>query len=957
MSTNEYTNLTIIDCNRQHSIQSISGNDENTALFTNELGNGGIQLKVGDTISVQGAYISEIGAGADTIEFKGENSGKTRTITYTKETYKYPTNIEDKYSNGSDALPVIAGYQEVELLPDQTITYNVIDNDTYITIQYYLNNAGDSGYISLPRRFSNRSDSTVSTEWDSLDNVEQGRPYKNLLDNQFVADDYFYYDNSASTESSTGLYKLKNDCKRFTLMKRNDTTFLRRQRVEPNGSTISHDLPPEFELLSGANYSIFKQPIRINVDNGFNSPDSISDNISRILKEANAPVDFNIKYQDIIQPVSQYVETQTFKPQLCSSDKTMNELQYQKFTYLRNSEAGGTPEERLEGALLYWSNYYNVYHKRPEIREAGQLLNNYLGSAQSNRYDILYINKKTQTLKTNNKWTQINLDGWRNFFKSQKLYPELFSNDNAQKISPATDLINVRTSVDNSRYFHFNTQRGSTRTSMLGSDNINYNASNTNNMSVPQFIYFDKTNEDKFTEGNDINNLCYGFATKYNYLGIDYIELHPELLSGFNEELFKNASGDIQIKIPLDSLLGYDHHYNAYGTACLIGSSGRLRADYIGINEWGLGTKNIKDQEAEPVNSAVSLSTSEYMRFNYIGTNNPKFEYDPDNTRFYFSYLHTPELSGQEWISAGDNASGLITEISDNSQGGSDEVYKINKRVNPYTYTPDMKPYNYQFDPAISYNYNTSGASKAERYISQPNRSIQAWEIFDSMSGIFISDFGYDEEDWDTGLFGILGFTYKQFNQTLDSDNNRNSRIINKNINNLNIPTTNSDIVSTDTRSYIVNQFGANYFTTQLPTTSTIKSRQFTPAITEKTASIKLKAVNLPRKMLRPYYCIRSDIIDSSHYIGGHTSNTLLPVVAVCDKQYSGGDFVFSSEEDYVFTITKDKVITNITTSIHDPDQSFSRVNKDSAVIYKIKSQVINDTNIAEELLQDFKKK
>ena len=179
MSTNEYTNLTIIDCNRQHSIQSISGNDENTALFTNELGNGGIQLKVGDTISVQGAYISEIGAGADTIEFKGENSGKTRTITYTKETYKYPTNIEDKYSNGSDALPVIAGYQEVELLPDQTITYNVIDNDTYITIQYYLNNAGDSGYISLPRRFSNRSDSTVSTEWDSLDNVEQGRPYKN----------------------------------------------------------------------------------------------------------------------------------------------------------------------------------------------------------------------------------------------------------------------------------------------------------------------------------------------------------------------------------------------------------------------------------------------------------------------------------------------------------------------------------------------------------------------------------------------------------------------------------------------------------------------------------------------------------------------------------------------------------------------------------------------------------
>ena len=36
----EYTDLKIIDCNRQHSIQVKSGNSENTALFTNELGRG-----------------------------------------------------------------------------------------------------------------------------------------------------------------------------------------------------------------------------------------------------------------------------------------------------------------------------------------------------------------------------------------------------------------------------------------------------------------------------------------------------------------------------------------------------------------------------------------------------------------------------------------------------------------------------------------------------------------------------------------------------------------------------------------------------------------------------------------------------------------------------------------------------------------------------------------------------
>jgi hypothetical protein len=109
--------------------------------------------------------------------------------------------------------------------------------------------------------------------------------------------------------------------------------------------------------------------------------------------------------------------------------------------------------------------------------------------------------------------------------------------------------------------------------------------------------------------------------------------------------------------------------------------------------------------------------------------------------------------------------------------------------------------------------------------------------------------------------------------------------------------------------------------------------------------------------MLRPYYCIRSDIIDTPHYIGGENSNNELPVVAICDKQYSGGDFYFGAEGDFIFTITKEKTITNITTSIHDPDQSFSQVNSDSAVIYRIESQVVNDTSIAEEMLKQLSRK
>ena len=79
--------------------------NENPALFTNELGTG-IQLNVGDKVSVQGAYISEVGAGSDTIELKGVESGKTRTFNYIKEINEYPTTLEDKDPDtGEASLP------------------------------------------------------------------------------------------------------------------------------------------------------------------------------------------------------------------------------------------------------------------------------------------------------------------------------------------------------------------------------------------------------------------------------------------------------------------------------------------------------------------------------------------------------------------------------------------------------------------------------------------------------------------------------------------------------------------------------------------------------------------------------------------------------------------------------------------------------------------------------------
>lgn len=353
----------------------------------------------------------------------------------------------------------------------------------------------------------------------------------------------------------------------------------------------------------------------------------------------------------------------------------------------------------------------------------------------------------------------------------------------------------------------------------------------------------------------------------------------------------------------------------------------------------------------------TSKPSIRFLRYNYIGANNPLFKYDPDQQRFYFSQLHTPELAGQAEVGAGDNLKDH--EKQDNTRDGGAIVYKVNKRVNRYTFTPDMKPYGTV--SKITYK-KTDEITAGERDIVVKNRNIQSWAIFDSVCGVYFTDLGYDKEDFSRSMWGILGFTYNQLFSEATSSNNRISRVSNQNLDSLNLITTNATIAPSDLRNYIVNQYGAVYFTTQIPTASILTSTAHTtspefvesaPAITQGTTSENILAQNLPRKMLRPYYTIRSDIIDNNPYVGGQNSKTTLPVCGLCDKQYSGADYFFGSDNEFTFTITKKKVITSITTAITDPNQSFARVDNDSAVIYKI----MKNRRDEEDLITNYLKK
>ena len=67
----EFADITLLECNRQQSIQAKSNNNEQEAIFTCKTGNG-IKLETGDTVEIMNAFISEDGCGGANMEFDGE---------------------------------------------------------------------------------------------------------------------------------------------------------------------------------------------------------------------------------------------------------------------------------------------------------------------------------------------------------------------------------------------------------------------------------------------------------------------------------------------------------------------------------------------------------------------------------------------------------------------------------------------------------------------------------------------------------------------------------------------------------------------------------------------------------------------------------------------------------------------------------------------------------------------
>jgi len=960
---NQYTDIQVIECARLHSEEARSGNNEEKASWVNNLTDI-VHLDPGDSVSVHGAMISERGAGQNqSIEIKGVNLGY-------KKTFKH---VDVKYLNASGSLP--SGFETIQCNASESEIY--IRDDTLNFVLQYFQTMNAHNYIQLPRNWWYKENSTQVEQWTEDDDVLGGMSWTNILyelDRFSLKDDYYVSNTDPNPDKRT--MKPKNDNSRYTIMMR-DNSYYTEANASGNLGGFINSTPGTYNASLGrsrdpenSTYHIYRELKGLTLPAGFNSPEYVSTEITRqlqkIIKDEVREYEFyepNPGLPDAINtpvPIYRTIETETYKPFNVANifryldPKIATDFAKIRDGFLEYMNACGT----LVGATNasgadYLSQYHLIATKRPEIYETGRLINFYeRDSTPGGLPNASGINEpsgifgaetmynwanSSNDIVINQTYNEKNCKLWRDFFDAQAKYPEVWDMlDNPKNNYVKGDTIN------NSRWMHMNRQTNASQTytdtereAMLGDSyyrfhdsNINGSARYTNFHSVLLPLIYNGKDDDTFYENPTRNERSFGCIKKSPD---GYIVLTATTNNGVGSPLYTDLlqGGDFQVNS--GRKIGFDQHFNAPAMTYILPYAGysQIPSSY---NQSGaeLPTGDYQIQVLDRWLPDRKIDAAQFVNKLYIGADAPKLNYN--GTNFTFSDLHTPLNNGNDnrvnYIPAA-HAAEATTEAGAT-------VYKIN----PIEYLNDWTPAR---KPILAHDDS-----------SALNPAMERWGIYDSSCGVFMTEFNLSQDEWTGSLWDLLGFTYKQFN----SSNSRGKRVTNTNVNTLSMITTNADIGTADSKIYVQNQFGVPLYNTMMPITSNLEAGSvnvlpYYPPISQKTTSIEIIAENLPTRMIRGYYTIRSNILQSAPFIGGKLNNTRMPIIGVVNKINGYGDFYFGNESDLEFTVTKPLKLASITCAICDPDGSYAHCSEQSTVLFKIKKPKAVTFNVAQEILQE----
>ncbi len=963
---NQYTDIKVLECSRLHSEESKSKNNENFALWQNNLQDI-VHLDAGDTVSVFGAMVSERGAGQpSSIEIKGVELGYKKDFTFT--TYD-EQNACDLIPSKYEVIESNASTQSIAIR-DDTLNFNV---------SYYVN-ANGHNYIHLPRRWWYEEQTTIKPDeqWTLADDEDSGLTYFNPFKDRFCFfDDYYQIVPTQANETAeVKHFKPKNNNERYTILMRNKSYYT--EESASGKLNASNQRDPE-----NAIYRTFKQLKSITVPAGFNSPEYVATELTRQLQNIIEVERYQFRdpIRDLVNnsltpgfPIRMYdtIETETYKPfnvayaykSSFNSNRTSEDFAGVKEDYNYYINGGDTTTNA--SGFEYLSQYHVVATKRPELYETGRLVNRYFttdrgifGSVMSGT-SFGTGSEEARKLTISQSYTEENCRRWYEFFKAQELYPEIWNT-----FSDSRSLYSGSDTINNSRWMHINRFENGSQTfesgtvtpnnnAMLGDSGYKLHSWNASNTYQPGSaicpLFYKASDRDIFYENPGQEQYSFGCMKKSSNGRIDFTFTDNNGWgSAFMDMLLENATVSNLLSL---RKLGFDMHFSAPGMCYVLPYAGwSTQANSYSTNsrtnsygDYQLFSGFMSSGSAYGDNG---LDTQLYRNKLYIGADSPEITYD--GTNFNLSGLHTPMNNGNDNIASNAYSASLTTFGSDdpNTDGG-DQVYIINPKEQWNDWTPARKPYR----PNIAVTKTTvSPAMNLPRF----NDNLEAWTIYDALCGVFISDINLSENEWEGTLWDILGFSYSQFNS---NNNTRITRIDNNNINSLSLITTNAEVAQGDSKVYIQNLWGAPLYNNMIGGGGAIfydgsELVNYYPEIKQKTQSVKIVADNVPIRMIRGYYTIRSNILEDAPFVGGKENNTTMPIIGIVNKINGAGDFYTQEESSLQFTVTRPLRLASITCSIHDPDGSYAKCSEQSTVLFKVQKQKKVTYNVIEQIIQE----
>ena len=497
--------------------------------------------------------------------------------------------------------------------------------------------------------------------------------------------------------------------------------------------------------------------------------------------------------------------------------------------------------------------------------------------------------------------------------------------------------------------------------------------------------------DENYVEGVTSKKLTYGAFGKTNVNGVDYIMVFPNVLQG-NRNILNNYGYNVgnNIGIPptffshliLDGThgvmddnggqkIGFDRHWNAWGTACISLTTGipeySFNNPYPGTvdppgstnydgttTQYGYSFPDINSPEvALGGNPSIFESQGKNIQVSnnkqYLGADTPTISYDGNH--FNFTNLHTPLNKGN------------LDELNVAPSGDEATLcYKINPTQKYNNWSPVQFPY----EELVKFNYvpPTGGTNTQNDSYTRMNRNLSPFTIYDTTTGIFIEDFGYNDKTFDDGIWGRLGFEKKQlYSGVVKSD--RNTRM-GSSVVNTNILTTNVAIDTVDSKSWSQDKFynsfhdgsickayqffGYDLGQAAFPGNWADKYLKFLPEIIiQPVFSNVFTGNDYPVQLDNGYYGIRSDLLTNSINAMGD-GNVAYPLVAIASKTSDVKDFYVSSPGAISHTITKPKILSSITTKIVDPNGSPARCSSKSVIVYRIEKTRRTSFDIVEDM-------